>query len=87
MCNSSDHDISSRPYYACDTHPDSSLHLAQFGINNACYRLETTFDRVHNLVETPLEGCHDVFVHEDSSSLGSNYVIPNPLNHSHVSMC
>jgi len=43
---------------------------------------------VHNLVETPLEELCDVFVHEESSTLGSNHFLPNPLDHSHVSpMC
>ena len=39
-----------------------------------------------DLVETPLEGSRDVLVHEESPIVGfHNIVLPNPLNHSHVS--
>ena len=100
LCNSSTHNVSSCLYYACYTHSDSSLPLTQsmrlevgepfgvyanFGLNNALCGLEYRFDMEHNLVDTPLEGCRDVFMHEGSPSLGSNHVIPNPLEHSHVS--
>ena len=44
-----------------------------------------TVEEVHNLVYTPLEGCRDLFVHEGSSSLSFENVIPNPLEHAHVS--
>jgi len=41
---------------------------------------------VHDLVETPLDGSHHVFLHEESPSLGfDDCVFPNPLDHSHVS--
>ena len=44
--------------------------------------------RCINLVDTPLEGCSDMFMHERSPSIGSNHVIPNPLEHFHDSiMC
>ena len=57
-------------------------------MNNALCGLEDTFDMEYNLVDTPLEGCHDMFVHEGSSSLGCDKDSPNPLKHSHVSpMC
>ena len=100
MCNSSDHNANSCPYYVYYAHPNSSLPLAQcmelevgepfglvanFDMNNTCCGLETPFEEVHNLVDTPLEGCHDMFVHEGSPSLGSNHVIPNSLEHSYVS--
>ena len=40
---------------------------------------------MHDLDETPLEGSHDVFMHEKSSSLAfDNIALPNPL-HTHVS--
>ena len=39
----------------------------------------------HNLVDTPLEGCHDMFVHEGCPSLGCDDAIPNSLKRSHVS--
>jgi len=58
---------------------------ASFGMDSAGCGLETSFDEVHNLVDTPLAGCSDMFMHEGSPSLGSNHVIPNPLEHSHVS--
>jgi len=41
---------------------------------------------MYDLAKTPLEGCRDMFVHGGSSSLGSNYAIPNPIEHSHVSL-
>jgi len=59
--------------------------VARMGMNNACCGLETSFEEVHNLVDIPLEGCLDMFVHEGSPRLGSNHVIPNPLDHFHVS--
>jgi len=39
---------------------------------------------VHNPVDTPLEGCHDMLVHKGSPSLVCYDVIPNPFEHSHV---
>ena len=39
---------------------------------------------VHNLVNTPLEGCRYECVHEESSSLCFNYAVPNSLDHTHV---
>jgi len=56
---------------------------------NACFESEDTFDDVHDLVETPLEGSCDVFAYKESPSLGFyNLVLPNPLNNSHISpMC
>jgi len=40
---------------------------------------------VCNLVETPLEGCCDLFEHEGSSSFSCDNVLLNPFGHSHVS--
>jgi len=45
--------------------------FARFDEVNACLESRDTFDRVHNLVETPLERHRDVFVHEESANLGS----------------
>ena len=59
--------------------------VAWFGMNNACCGLEDTFDMEHNLVDTPSEGCRDVFVHEESPNLTCDNVLPGPLNHSHLS--
>jgi len=103
LCNSSDHNTISCPYYACYVHPDSSLPLAQctglkvgepfglvakFGMNNACCGLKTPFVELHHLVDTPLEGCRDMFVHEGSPSQVCDDVSPNSLERSHVSpMC
>ena len=62
--------------------------ILQLGGASAYYELEDTYDKVHNLVEIPLEGCCEVYVHEESSSLGFNYVSPSPFNYSYVcSMC
>jgi len=41
---------------------------------------------VHDLVESPLEGSHDVLMHEESPSLGfDDIVLPNPFDHSDAS--
>ena len=116
MCNSSDHNIISCPYYACYTQPDfapprdsthvvlilhdSSLALAQctgfergepFGYAmrlsgvSACLESKDTFDMVRNLVDTPLERSRDAFVHKESPSIACDNVLPNPLDHSHIS--
>ena len=84
MCNSSIHNVSSCPYCAYCAHCYLSLPLTQglrlevgepfgldasFGMNNDLCGFEDTLDRDHNLIDTPLEGCREVFVHEGSSSL------------------
>jgi len=61
---------------------DSSFPLAQctgFGkgillgltvsVIDACFESEDTFDEVHNLDKTPLEGSCDMIMHEESPSL------------------
>jgi len=58
---------------------------ASFGMNNYLCGFEDTIDREHNLVDTPLEGCREVFLHEGSPSLAYENVIPSSLEHSHVS--
>jgi len=50
---------------------------------SACLESEDKFDMTHNLVDTLLEGCHDMFAHE--GCLGCDDGIPNSLEHSHVS--
>ena len=55
-------------------------YAAHFGMNYDLCGLEDTLDREHNLVSTPLEGCQDLFVHEGSSSLSYENVLPNPLS-------
>jgi len=100
MCNSSGHNLSSCPYYAYYAPSDLSLPLTQsmglevgepfgfsasFGMNNALCGMEDTFDMEHNLVDTPLEGCRDVFMHEGFPSLACENVLPCPLEHSHAS--
>jgi len=103
LCNTSAHNVSSCPYYAYYAHSDSSLPLTQctgldvgepirfdasLGMNNVLYRFEDTLDREHNLVNTPLKGCREVFVHERSSNLTCDNVIPNSLEQSYVfTMC
>jgi len=42
---------------------------ASFDMNNALCGLEDTFDIEHNLVNSPLEGCRNVFTYEGSPSL------------------
>jgi len=62
--------------------------VVRFNVTNACFKLEDILDEMHDLDETPLEGSRDVFMHEESPSLGFNdSVISNPLDHSHVSLC
>ena len=71
LSNTSAHNVSSCPYFACYTHSDFSLLLIQctrlevgesfrlgtnFDMDNACCGFEDTLDRGHNLVDTPLEG-------------------------------
>ena len=41
---------------------------------------------VHNLVEAPLIGSRDVFMNKDFPSPNCDIVLPNPLDHSHVSL-
>jgi len=82
---------------------DSSFPLAQctgladadpFGVVarssavDACFESDDTFDKVHDLVKTPLEGSRNVFVYKNIPSVVCNNVLPNPLDHSYVSpMC
>jgi len=57
---------------------------ARFGMNNVLCELEDTFDIEHNLVDTPIEGCRDIFMHEGSPSLACENDLPRSLEHSHV---
>jgi len=62
--------------------------VAKFDVDTVYYESEDTYNVVHNLVETPLVGCCEVHVREESFNLVFNYVFPNPLDHSHDSpMC
>ena len=61
-------------------------YAARFNRDNALCGFEDMLDREHNLVDTPLKGCRDLFVHEGSSSLSYENVLPNPLEHAHVSI-
>ena len=57
-----------------------------FDVPDLCFKLEDIFDATHDVAKTTLERLHDVFVHEESPSLGfDSSVLPNPLNHSHAS--
>ena len=60
--------------------------FARFDEVNACEEFDDTFHMAYNLVDTSLEGCHDMFVHGGSPSLGCDCVIPITLEHSHVSL-
>jgi len=62
--------------------------VAKYDVNAACCESEDTYDVVHNLVGTSLEGCCDLYVYEESFSLDCDNVFANHLCHSHVSpMC
>jgi len=54
-------------------------------MNNALCGSEDTFDKEHNLVDTPLEGCRDVSCMRDLYRLACDNVLPSSLEHSHVS--
>jgi len=58
---------------------------AKIGVNNTFCELETPFEEVRNPVDTPLEGCHDMFVHGGCPNLVCDDVSPNPLDHSQAS--
>jgi len=59
--------------------------VAKFDVGATYCESDNTYNVVHNLVETLLEGRCDVYVHKESSSLGGDNVLPNPLDQSHVS--
>ena len=48
---------------------DSFRFDARFRVVDTCFESEGIFDKMHDLVETPLEGSHDVFVRDESPSL------------------
>ena len=53
-------------------------------MNIALCGLEDALNMEHSIVDIPLEGCRDVFMHEESPSLTCENVLPSPLEHSHV---
>jgi len=60
--------------------------VARSSVIDTSFESEDTFDKVHDLVETPLEGSHDVLVHDWSPGLGfDDNVFPNLLDHFHIS--
>jgi len=59
--------------------------VARSSVIDVSFELEDTFNKVHNLVNTALEGCCYERVHEEYSCLCFNYAFPNPLDHTHVS--
>ena len=59
--------------------------IAKFDVGDSYCASKDTLDVVHNLVNTPVGGCHCEYLHEESSSLCFSYAFPNPLSHSHVS--
>ena len=95
LCNTSAHNVSSCPYYACYAHSNSSsLLIGCTGLEvGESVGLGVSFDmdnafcgyRGHNLVDTPLEGCHDIFAHEGFPSLFCDDAIPISLERFHVS--
>jgi len=55
-------------------------------VGNAFRVSEDTFDEMHDVAVTPLQGSRDAFVHKDFSGLGfAKIVLPNHLDHSYVS--
>jgi len=60
--------------------------VARFSIVDACFRSENTLEELHYLIETPLDGSRDVFVHKDFPNLDFNNIIyATTIYHSHVS--
>jgi len=60
--------------------------VARFDVLDVCFESEDTLKEVYDLVKTSLEGSRDVFLHEESPSIGSDdSVIPNLLDHFHAS--
>ena len=60
--------------------------IARFSVVDACFKSKDVFHKVHDALETPLEGSRDVFMHEEPPSLGfDNIALRNPLDHSYVS--
>jgi len=59
--------------------------VARFSVAGACFESEDALDEVHDLIATRLEGSCDVLMQEDLPSLGYDIVLPNPLDHPHVS--
>ena len=60
--------------------------VAGFDVADACFKSEDILDEVHDLVEMPLVGSRDVFMHEESPFLSfDKNVLSNPLGHSHIS--
>jgi len=61
--------------------------VARFDVVDSCFESEETLDVVHDLSRTPLEGLHNVFMHAESNSLSfDNFVHPNRLDQSHISL-
>ena len=47
--------------------------VARFSVVDVCFESEDTLDVLHNLVNTPLEGCCYEYFDEESSSLCFSY--------------
>ena len=58
--------------------------IARFIIVDAYFESKDSFDEVHDLAETPLEGSHDVFMHEEFPSFNYDNILPNCLDHSYA---
>jgi len=60
--------------------------VVRCSVVDACFELEHTSDKVHDLTKTPLEGSCDVSAREHFPTLGfDDSVLLNPLDHSHTS--
>ena len=49
---------------------------ARFDVAYACFESEDIFDKVHDLVSTPLQACRYECVHEECSMLEHSHVSP-----------
>jgi len=60
--------------------------VARFDVTDACFKSEDILDEVHDLDKTYLQVSRDVFMYEESPSLGfEDNVLPNFLDHFYVS--
>jgi len=59
--------------------------VIKFNVVDAYFESEDTLYEVYNIVETPLKGSRDLFMHEDFPSPVCDIIIPNLPDHFDVS--
>jgi len=59
-------------------------HMDNTGVVDECFESKNTLNEMYDLDKAPSEESCDVFMHEESPSLGFD-VLPYPLDHSHDS--